>query len=342
MGSLSEIGGRHTEGSRRLFDVCVPRVARALRFGLLPLALVANGHSFFVQQLQLQTGVWPHAVHATYQFEDQADCAFGKRERLREWGMWLADAHELRPWGGAADAGGGGGCAAVGGGEAAARLVTAEAGSSYPRGWRRRRWRPSCRGCLRSARAQAAARRSQAARQRLADGVLLAGIEPHRRAAAVPCYATSIGAAHAVHDWHAGPRSQPLPFVCPLTTSSPSAGGTATGRHARRAAAAAGPPRRRPADPRLSVPHTRVARGGEPPTSRALAARSRAHSRRRRRRVAADTHGVSSRRPASRFPRGRDGARAARTRADGRRARDATAPARVALIRAIVAVLRRF
>ena len=99
MGRLSELGGHRTAGSRRLFDVCVPRVARALRFGLLPLALVANGHSFFVQQLQLQTGVWPHAVHATYQFEDQADCAFGKRERLREWGMWLADAHELRPWG---------------------------------------------------------------------------------------------------------------------------------------------------------------------------------------------------------------------------------------------------
>ena len=91
MGVLSELDGRHVAGSRRLFDVCIPRVARTLRFGLLPLALVANGHSFFVQQLQLQTGVWPMAVHATYQFEDAVDCAFGKRERMREWGLWLAD-----------------------------------------------------------------------------------------------------------------------------------------------------------------------------------------------------------------------------------------------------------
>jgi len=91
MGILSDLHGRHTAGSRRLFDVCIPLVARTLRFGLLPLALLANGHSFFVQQLQLQTGVWPAGVHATYQFEDAVDCAFGKRERMREWGLWLAD-----------------------------------------------------------------------------------------------------------------------------------------------------------------------------------------------------------------------------------------------------------
>ena len=59
----------HADGSRRLFDVCIPHVARALRFGLLPLAHVANGHSFFVQQLQQQSGVWPLAVHATYQLD---------------------------------------------------------------------------------------------------------------------------------------------------------------------------------------------------------------------------------------------------------------------------------
>jgi hypothetical protein len=39
-------------------QVCIPDVARALRFGLLPLPLIANGHSFFVQQLQRQSGVW--------------------------------------------------------------------------------------------------------------------------------------------------------------------------------------------------------------------------------------------------------------------------------------------
>jgi hypothetical protein len=47
-----------------------------------------------VQQLQLQGHPWPLAVHATYQFEDALDCAFGKRERMREWGLWLADSPE--------------------------------------------------------------------------------------------------------------------------------------------------------------------------------------------------------------------------------------------------------
>ena len=96
MGSISSLGGRHTEGSRRLFDVCIPDVATDVRFGLLPLPLIANGHSFFVQQLQLQSGLWPMAVHATYQFEDALDCAFGKRERMREWGLWLADDEVIR------------------------------------------------------------------------------------------------------------------------------------------------------------------------------------------------------------------------------------------------------
>ena len=73
----------HADGSRRLWAVCIPDVAKALLFGLLPLPLIANGHSFFVQQLQRQSGVWPLAVHATYQFEDQADCAFGKRELVQ-------------------------------------------------------------------------------------------------------------------------------------------------------------------------------------------------------------------------------------------------------------------
>ena len=95
MGSESSLGGRATAGSRRLFDVCIPFVARRLRFGLLPLAGFANGHTFFVQQLQLQSGLWPYAVHATYQFEDAVDCAFGKRERMREWGLWLADEAEI-------------------------------------------------------------------------------------------------------------------------------------------------------------------------------------------------------------------------------------------------------
>ena len=34
------------------------------------------------------------AIHATYQFEDAVDCAFGKRERMREWGIWTGDASD--------------------------------------------------------------------------------------------------------------------------------------------------------------------------------------------------------------------------------------------------------
>ncbi len=127
----------HVDGSRRLWAVCIPDVAKALLFGLLPLPLIANGHSFFVQQLQRQSGVWPLAVHATYQFEDQADCAFGKRERFREWGLWLdeaapppppaaADAPRLGGMGGGGIGGGGiGGGGGVGGGPAAAPTLGA-------------------------------------------------------------------------------------------------------------------------------------------------------------------------------------------------------------------------
>ena len=230
MGRLSELGGHRTAGSRRLFDVCVPRVARALRFGLLPLALVANGHSFFVQQLQLQTGVWPHAVHATYQFEDQADCAFGKRERLREWGMWLADAHELRPWSetrptpvsrasswrlravGGGDGGGGAPAAAeaaerflildddVGAADALAPVVPVPSD-------------PHARGRQHVAHWSGA----PAIGGRRAVGEVL------NRTAVLPqfhCYCDKYCAAHAAHDWHAALGPQP---VCLLTTLSPSA-----------------------------------------------------------------------------------------------------------------------
>ena len=55
MGTLASLGPLHTNGSRQLWEVCIPDVARALRFGLLPLALIANGHSFFVQLLHTLT-----------------------------------------------------------------------------------------------------------------------------------------------------------------------------------------------------------------------------------------------------------------------------------------------
>ena len=55
---------------------------------------MANGHTFFVQQLQTLTARWPMAVHATFQYGDMPDYAFGKRQRFRDWGMWLVDDEE--------------------------------------------------------------------------------------------------------------------------------------------------------------------------------------------------------------------------------------------------------
>ena len=46
------------------------------------------------QQLQSPTAKWPMAVHATYQFGDMPDYPFGKRQRFRDWGMWLVDDEE--------------------------------------------------------------------------------------------------------------------------------------------------------------------------------------------------------------------------------------------------------
>ena len=153
----------------------------------------------------------------------------------------------------------GGGGGALGGDGGPRRTL------SYPR---RRRWRRRCAGArravgaLRPACARAAARGSLGAGAPAFGGRRAAGegIEPHRRAAAVPLLLRQVlGAPHAVHAAarrFASARSR-SPSCARSTTSSPSAGGvTATGRRARRAAAAAraARARRRPADPWLSVP----------------------------------------------------------------------------------------
>ena len=82
---------RTTVGSRRIFEVCLPNATRDALVGIFPITEVAGGHTFFVQQLQSPTAKWPMAVHATYQFGDQPDYPFGKRQRFRDWGMWLVD-----------------------------------------------------------------------------------------------------------------------------------------------------------------------------------------------------------------------------------------------------------
>ena len=76
---------------RQIFDVCLPNVTRTLKLGVFPITEVSGGHTFMVQQLQSTVGKWPMAVHATYQFGDNFDYAYGKRQRFRDWGLWLAD-----------------------------------------------------------------------------------------------------------------------------------------------------------------------------------------------------------------------------------------------------------
>ena len=89
--ALSTTAAPHTAGSRRIYNVCLPNVTTDLRLGIFPITEVANGHTFFVQQLQTMTARWPMAVHATFQYGDMPDYAFGKRQRFRDWGMWLVD-----------------------------------------------------------------------------------------------------------------------------------------------------------------------------------------------------------------------------------------------------------
>ena len=63
------------------------RVARGIVLGALPLARFCSGHTYFVQRLPQRLGVKPLVVHTTYQFSQ----ARGKRQRLREAGLWLLD-----------------------------------------------------------------------------------------------------------------------------------------------------------------------------------------------------------------------------------------------------------
>jgi hypothetical protein len=76
---------------RTLYDVCLPNISHALKVGVLPTTEISGGHTFFVQNYHTSTGRWPRAVHATYQFGDATDYPFGKRQRFRDWGLWLAD-----------------------------------------------------------------------------------------------------------------------------------------------------------------------------------------------------------------------------------------------------------
>ena len=61
--------------------------ARGVTVGALPLSLFCGGQTYFVQRLHETLGVQPLVVHTTYQFSQ----ARGKRQRLREHGLWLLD-----------------------------------------------------------------------------------------------------------------------------------------------------------------------------------------------------------------------------------------------------------
>jgi hypothetical protein len=64
-----------------------------LRLGVLPNWLFGSGHTYFVQQHHArhpEDGA-PFSVHMTYQYGDTGAYAFGKRERMRQAGLWRAD-----------------------------------------------------------------------------------------------------------------------------------------------------------------------------------------------------------------------------------------------------------
>ena len=63
-----------------------------IKLGVLPLARFLNGHTFFVQHAHtLPNAAPPLSVHMTYQFAEGSKFAYGKRQRLREAGLWLVD-----------------------------------------------------------------------------------------------------------------------------------------------------------------------------------------------------------------------------------------------------------
>ena len=66
-----------------------------LNLGVLPLARFLNGHTYFVQHAHtLPNAATPLVVHMTYQFAEGAKFAYGKRQRLRQAGLWLVDPDE--------------------------------------------------------------------------------------------------------------------------------------------------------------------------------------------------------------------------------------------------------
>ena len=52
--------------------------------GVLPAALFASGHTFYIRNLAASMGLEPYAAHNNFQFSGLE----GKRHRFRETGLW--------------------------------------------------------------------------------------------------------------------------------------------------------------------------------------------------------------------------------------------------------------
>ena len=103
---------RRPEPLRSADGKIIPRLFSAtnggdghIKLGVLPLNRYLNGHTFFVQHVHtLPNAEPPLSVHMTYQFAEGSKFAHGKRQRLRQAGLWLVDddsyfngRHQLAP-----------------------------------------------------------------------------------------------------------------------------------------------------------------------------------------------------------------------------------------------------
>eukprot|EP00756_Hemistasia_phaeocysticola_P001511 Hpha_TRINITY_DN11063_c0_g2::TRINITY_DN11063_c0_g2_i1::g.92856::m.92856/K20784/XEG113; arabinosyltransferase len=67
-----------------------------IRMGVLPVWLFTNGHTYFVQTHHRRRGAeQPFSVHLTYQYGDAGRYAYGKRERMRQHGLWRVDSPDF-------------------------------------------------------------------------------------------------------------------------------------------------------------------------------------------------------------------------------------------------------
>ena len=89
-GILNALREQVAQGRRPSFWLWNGRI----KLATLPLAHFAGGHLFFGERVPQVHGITPAVVHATYQFGDSPQYATGKRQRMREAGLWRAGAAE--------------------------------------------------------------------------------------------------------------------------------------------------------------------------------------------------------------------------------------------------------